>query len=518
MSGTDRRSSHFRVKAVVAAVASLLALLAAVVGTAQSAAGTAPVEETIFGNTVPAVASTGDAASVELGVAFVPQVNGSVNAVRFYKGAGNSGVHTGSLWNAAGSRLATASLSSETASGWQVIRFANAVSVTKGQRYVASYHAPQGHYAAAGRFFTTAYTRGDLTVPVNGGVYRYGASAYPTSTYNSTNYYVDLAFTPAVSATPTPTVQPTSASPSPTATPTGTTSKLIFGIGDNVYGAPATRMVKEAPVKMITSWYSGTDTLAETLNATSQVAKTYAAGFDQHLVVWLQQNPKATVQTKYGAACGISYPISTRFADDMRQIAQEYAPPAGRKLYVSMFFEVQVYGCQEQQWNGNEAYFAALKDSYRTALTTFHTSAPGSKVALGWGGWQVNWDDPATGAGVSMIDHFGDIMRASDFQSFGSLSETRGENLSQITKFTPLLHSYGGKVMLSPFGRYIGSDMTYWPEDLRTVLTDSVMTRLLADGLFAVDLYRQDNYTDETTFQYAKAAVQKYATWSVPAG
>jgi len=100
--------------------------------------------------------------------------------------------------------LATASFSNETSAGWQVVNFASPVPVTAGQRYVASYFAPRGCYASAGGFFTTAYTRGDLTVPVNGGVYTYGTSRFPASTYNATNYYVDLTFRPETIAPPPP--------------------------------------------------------------------------------------------------------------------------------------------------------------------------------------------------------------------------------------------------------------------------------------------------------------------------
>jgi hypothetical protein len=44
-----------------------------------------------------------------------------------------------------------------------------------------------GRYAADERFFTSSYVRGDLTVPVNGGLYRYGVCGFETSTYNATN-------------------------------------------------------------------------------------------------------------------------------------------------------------------------------------------------------------------------------------------------------------------------------------------------------------------------------------------
>ena len=59
-------------------------------------------------------------AAVELGTAFTPSVDGTVTAIRFYKGAGNTGTHTGSIWDVDrdhGSRTVT--FTGETATGWQ---------------------------------------------------------------------------------------------------------------------------------------------------------------------------------------------------------------------------------------------------------------------------------------------------------------------------------------------------------------------------------------------------------------
>ena len=51
------------------------------------------------GATQPAVAASGDAARVEPGVKFTASVAGYVTGVRFFKGAGNTGTHLGSLWS-----------------------------------------------------------------------------------------------------------------------------------------------------------------------------------------------------------------------------------------------------------------------------------------------------------------------------------------------------------------------------------------------------------------------------------
>ncbi|MGD9721386.1 MAG: TIGR03790 family protein [Pirellulales bacterium] len=144
--------------------------------------------------TTPAVLDGGDGQSVELGVKFSSQVNGYITGIKFYKSAGNTGVHTASLWTASGQLLATATFTSETASGWQQVNFASPLAITAGATYVASYHTNTGHYSLTRSYFSAPYSSGLLQVPVNGGVYRYGNSAFPTSSYQATNYWVDVVF------------------------------------------------------------------------------------------------------------------------------------------------------------------------------------------------------------------------------------------------------------------------------------------------------------------------------------
>ncbi len=160
---------------------------------------------------VPNVASASDSGSVELGVKFRSSVNGYVTGIRFYKGSGNSGVHTGSLWALNGTRLATATFANETASGWQQVTFATAVPIVAGTVYVASYLAPAGHYSIDRGFFATqGLTNGPLYFLRDGesggnGLYIYGTGGQmPASTYQSTNYWVDAIFDTAPSGNVAP--------------------------------------------------------------------------------------------------------------------------------------------------------------------------------------------------------------------------------------------------------------------------------------------------------------------------
>jgi Domain of unknown function (DUF4082)/Bacterial Ig-like domain/Bacterial Ig domain len=139
---------------------------------------------------------SGDPNSVELGTRFQSAVGGYVTGVTFYKGTGNTGTHTGSLWSAGGTQLATGTFSSETASGWQLLTFAHPVAITAGTAYVVSYHAPNGNYAVDGGYFTAAHQSYPLTATADStsapnGVFAYGSTpAFPNAAYGSANYWV----------------------------------------------------------------------------------------------------------------------------------------------------------------------------------------------------------------------------------------------------------------------------------------------------------------------------------------
>jgi hypothetical protein len=189
------------------------------IGTGPASAASNPVTPsstsctacTIWASSVtPDTPDEGDSASVELGVKFRADVNGQITGIRFYKATTNTGTHVGSLWTAAGTRLASATFGPETASGWQQVNFAAPVSITAGTVYVASYFAPFGHYAGDGGYFASS---GVDNPPLHAlqdgasggnGLYRYTTtSAFPNSTFNSENYWVDVVF--ATGAPPAPT-------------------------------------------------------------------------------------------------------------------------------------------------------------------------------------------------------------------------------------------------------------------------------------------------------------------------
>lgn len=161
-------------------------------------------------SSAPTVSSTNDSSNLELGMKFQSSQAGYITGVRFYKGTGNTGTHTGTLWSASGTKLASGTFTGETASGWQTMTFARSVPIQANTTYVVSYHAPNGHYAGDNGYFANAPAvlqpmtglQGSATSP--NGVFSIGPTAFPTNSYGNSNYWVDATF----NTTPAPNTQP----------------------------------------------------------------------------------------------------------------------------------------------------------------------------------------------------------------------------------------------------------------------------------------------------------------------
>ncbi|WP_237534573.1 DUF4082 domain-containing protein [Streptomyces sp. SID3343] len=223
-------------------LAVLLALTVAAPGTSRAAAGSRVDSDpsqpvtcpcTLWASTEqPSSGPDPDTAATELGVKFQADRAGYITGVRFWKDATNTGTHTGSLWSASGDRLATATFTGESDSGWQQVNFAQAVVVTAGTTYVASYQAPNGRYSADQGGLTTAHVRGPLTAPASeaaggNGVYLYGAG-FPNSTWNDTNYWVDPVFNTSDAPGPAPAVIEMAPTPGETSVPVDTNFTATF--------------------------------------------------------------------------------------------------------------------------------------------------------------------------------------------------------------------------------------------------------------------------------------------------
>ena len=104
------------------------------------------------------------------------------------------------LWSATGTLLATATSTSETASGWQQVNFSSPVKISAGTTYIASYYSSGGEYSDTPYYFDTlqAPTNGSLAATANGlnGVFAYSlGNTFPSNISSSgDNYWVDVVF------------------------------------------------------------------------------------------------------------------------------------------------------------------------------------------------------------------------------------------------------------------------------------------------------------------------------------
>ena len=166
------------------------------------AAEPAPTDRTLFAEAGgPAAISTSDPTSYELGVRFVASGDGAVTSLRYWRGvedAGDTDARTLTLWNAAGTALASVTVESLPGQwGWQTGMLESPVLIVEDAIYVVSYGTADNYVYTSG-FFADTWTGPDgyLSAPggsAANGVFAAGApGAFPTTSYNATNYWVDL--------------------------------------------------------------------------------------------------------------------------------------------------------------------------------------------------------------------------------------------------------------------------------------------------------------------------------------
>lgn len=204
---TTSPSGRRRLPAAVTVVLALLLSLVPLVALEAVGASPAGADQTCpcslwAASTTPTITDFDDAQAVELGVQFSSTVDGYVTGVRFFKGAGNTGEHIGSLWSTSGALLAQATFGAESDTGWQQVTFSAPVAVAAGTTYVASYHTNTGHYAVdSGYFFDHGYSNAPLSAPggdtaTANGLFEYSPTpTFPTGSFNGNNYWVDVSFT-----------------------------------------------------------------------------------------------------------------------------------------------------------------------------------------------------------------------------------------------------------------------------------------------------------------------------------
>ena len=129
----------------------------------------------------------------ELGMKFKVDQDMRLTSLKYYKSPGETGTHIGRLWSSSGTQLAQATFAGETASGWQSQALATPVNLTAGQTYVTSVGLNTS-YVLSQYGLQSELKTGPLRSIADGanGVYASAAGTFPTSSYRSSNYFVDV--------------------------------------------------------------------------------------------------------------------------------------------------------------------------------------------------------------------------------------------------------------------------------------------------------------------------------------
>ena len=221
-----------RRRPIVVAPAAVLLGLSLVASVPVASAAT----ENLMRSSTPSLRSTNDPEAVTVGTTFTTRTSGTVTHLRFYKGKGNTGTHVGSLYSADGSISVQATFKKESAKGWQDVKLAAPLRVTSGTTLVAAVYMPKGHYASTN---DDTWPKSTKSLVARNGVYAYGSGLrFPASRYRSSNYFVDVSFTPdkVRKPSPTPTATTTAPAPPPSSptttpptTPPTTGGKVVLG-------------------------------------------------------------------------------------------------------------------------------------------------------------------------------------------------------------------------------------------------------------------------------------------------
>jgi hypothetical protein len=157
------------------------------------------VSETIFGAALPVVTYAEDATGLTIGTQFVPAADGHVTAVRLYTSSpAPLDPIDWKLCNADGSTVLASGTWAvgQPGGAWIEAALSPPVTVVANQTYVVTAGVLK-RYVAAGHFFDVPTGAAHVTAPQGGGRFAISSGyAFPTTLFNNSGYFVDIAFTP----------------------------------------------------------------------------------------------------------------------------------------------------------------------------------------------------------------------------------------------------------------------------------------------------------------------------------
>jgi Domain of unknown function (DUF4347)/Domain of unknown function (DUF4082) len=139
----------------------------------------------------------GSAGDYELGMEFKSAKAGQISSIRYYKAPSETGTHVGKIWSSTGTLLGSVTFTNETASGWQQQALTTPVTIQPNTTYVVSVNA-NSYYVATNNGIASTITNGDISAVADGsnGVYNDSPGLFPTQSWQNSNYFRDIVFTP----------------------------------------------------------------------------------------------------------------------------------------------------------------------------------------------------------------------------------------------------------------------------------------------------------------------------------
>jgi Domain of unknown function (DUF4347)/Domain of unknown function (DUF4082) len=170
---------------------------------ATAAITNTPSTQTLFTTQTPVLTNvtdgSGSAGDYELGMEFTSTKAGQIDAIRYYKAPSETGPHEGKIWSSNGTLLASVTFTNETASGWQQQALTTPLTIQPNTTYVVSVNV-NSYYVATNNGIASTLTNGDISAIADGsnGVYNDSPGLFPTQSWQNSNYFRDIVFTPTV--------------------------------------------------------------------------------------------------------------------------------------------------------------------------------------------------------------------------------------------------------------------------------------------------------------------------------
>ena len=445
----------------------------------EASAATCPC--TVFGSSTPAAGAvdSGDSTAVNVGMAFSVDQPGYITGMRFYKAAANTGTHTGDLWSASGTLLASATFTGETGSGWQQVTFSTAVAVSVGSTYVVSYTDPSGHYSATSGTFSSANVNspplyGLATTTTPDGLYSIGSSAsFPTLTYQGDNYWVDPVF--------------------------NLTQSGGGGGGSSTPGAP-TAVTATAGVGSVTvAWTAPSSSGSSSI---SSYTITPFIGSTAQSTTTVSGSPPATTATLSGLTNGTTYTFTVSATNSTGP-----GPSSGASNLAAP--EASAAACPCTVFGSSTPAAGAVDSGDSTAVNVgmaFSVDQPGYITGM-------RFYKAAANTGT----HTGDLWSASGtLLASATFTGETGSGWQQVSFSTAVAVSVGSTYVVSytdPSGHYSATSGTFSSANVNSPPLYGLATTTTPDGLYSIGssasfptlTYQGDNYWVDPVFNLTQS-------------